>query len=289
MNSKFEQIIVLGSGSLATNCILHMIEADIPILIYEVNTTKIPTLELMATQRKLKYLNISKDKIFEELIQFSSKTLVFLLGCNYLIPSEVIRNAKLSIINYHNSLLPKHPGRNAEAWAIYEQDNITGITWHLVDDKIDNGDIIIQKEIPIGEGISAISLLRMQNQLALETFKEMFNDILEGTISIRKQNYALRGKLHVSTEIPNNGYLDVSWEINKIRAFLRAMDYGALRKMGHPKIRINNDTYIWQKVEYFELDNLEDYFTYNDKENSIVIAKNGKAVKLCNIDIDGGK
>ena len=51
------------------------------------------------------------------------------------------------IINYHNSLLPKHPGRFAEAWSIFEEDKKSGITWHLVVPEVDKGKIILQKDI----------------------------------------------------------------------------------------------------------------------------------------------
>lgn len=282
MNLNFEQIIILGSGSFATNCILHMIQLDIPVIIYESNTTKITTLEHMANQNGIKYINLEKKEIFLELVAVRKKTLMFLLGCNYVIPSEVICNKNLCIVNYHNSLLPKHPGRNAEAWAIFDQDTTTGITWHLVDEKIDAGDIIIQREIPIDESISSIALLRLQNQLAFDSFKLIIKDLLEGNTNCFKQNLDLRGRLHLSNDIPNNGFLDKTWDINKIRAFLRSVDYGALRTMGQPKIIYNDNTYTWKKTSYFDVDTEVEGIIYNEEEKYILIIKNRKAVKLMN-------
>lgn len=52
-----------------------------------------------------------------------------------------------TIINYHNALLPKHRGVNAHIWAIYDGNEYSGITWHLVDEGIDTGKIIIQDKI----------------------------------------------------------------------------------------------------------------------------------------------
>jgi methionyl-tRNA formyltransferase len=282
MNLNYEQVIIVGSGSLASKCIGHLLQIDLPIpmVIYETNTTTISTLESLATKYGILYINVPKEEIFQDLVSIRKRTIIFLLGCNYVIPKEVIRNENLSFINYHNSLLPKHPGRNAEAWAIYEQDSTTGITWHYVDKNIDTGDIIVQREIHMEDAFSSFSLLRLQNQLALVTFKLMINDLLDGTISSVKQNKELRGKLHLANQIPNDGYLDPLWDMDKIKAFLRAIDYGALRRMGRPKILINHVTYMWDRTLYMDVDSNINEFTVNEDGNCIFISKSGKAVKL---------
>lgn len=288
MSLKFEEIIIFGSGSLATKCIQHILQLDIPLTIYESNTTKIATLKKVAEQNSIRYINKEKKEIFTDLTAIGRKTIVFCISCYYIIPKEVIENECLYIINYHNALLPKHPGRNAEAWAIYDQDKMTGITWHCVDERIDAGDIVIQREIQIDESISSISLLRLQNQLAFNAFKSIVNDLLEGNINCFKQNLALRDRMHLSKDIPNNGFLDITWDIDKIRAFLRAMDYGALRTMGQPKIMFSDNTYMWKKTLFFDVDAEFDSIRYSEEEKYITIVKKGKAVKLMDVYINGG-
>ena len=54
------------------------------------------------------------------------------------------RKARLGAIGYHPSLLPRHRGRDAVAWAIKMGDAITGGTVYWMDDRIDAGPIQAQ-------------------------------------------------------------------------------------------------------------------------------------------------
>ena len=51
------------------------------------------------------------------------------------------------IINIHPSLLPKFPGLEAWKQALAAGDEISGCTVHYVDEKIDHGEIIAQREV----------------------------------------------------------------------------------------------------------------------------------------------
>src|SRR5882762_287170 len=53
------------------------------------------------------------------------------------------------VINIHPSLLPKFPGLEAWKQALAAGEKVTGCTVHSVDEKIDHGDIIAQREVPI--------------------------------------------------------------------------------------------------------------------------------------------
>jgi phosphoribosylglycinamide formyltransferase-1 len=53
------------------------------------------------------------------------------------------------IVNIHPSLLPKFPGLEAWKQALAAGETITGCTVHYVDEQIDHGQIIAQREVPI--------------------------------------------------------------------------------------------------------------------------------------------
>src|SRR6266487_335123 len=53
------------------------------------------------------------------------------------------------ILNIHPSLLPKFPGLEAWKQALVTGESVTGCTVHYVDEKIDHGDVIAQREVPI--------------------------------------------------------------------------------------------------------------------------------------------
>jgi phosphoribosylglycinamide formyltransferase-1 len=62
------------------------------------------------------------------------------------------------IINIHPALLPKFPGLEAWKQALVAGEEVTGCTVHYVDEKIDHGEIIAQREVPILPGDTPESL-----------------------------------------------------------------------------------------------------------------------------------
>ena len=70
-------------------------------------------------------------------------------------------------------LLPEYRGVYPVNWAIIEGKKNTGVTYHLVNEKIDDGQIVCQKEISISLGDTARSLQLRLDDLAYELFDEM--------------------------------------------------------------------------------------------------------------------
>jgi methionyl-tRNA formyltransferase len=67
-----------------------------------------------------------------------------------IIPQRLLRVPSLGTICYHPSLLPRHRGASAINWAIIQGDARTGLTIFWVDEGIDTGPILLQKEVEIG-------------------------------------------------------------------------------------------------------------------------------------------
>lgn len=65
----------------------------------------------------------------------------------------IIDLPKIGTINCHPSLLPKYRGPNPYIQVIMQGETETGITFHLMDEKFDNGPILLQKKINIIQGI----------------------------------------------------------------------------------------------------------------------------------------
>jgi methionyl-tRNA formyltransferase len=67
-----------------------------------------------------------------------------------IIPQRLLRVPSLGTICYHPSLLPRHRGASAINWAIIQGEGRTGLTIFWVDEGIDTGPILLQKEVEIG-------------------------------------------------------------------------------------------------------------------------------------------
>jgi phosphoribosylglycinamide formyltransferase 1 len=75
--------------------------------------------------------------------------LLVLAGFMRVLKSPLLEAFPRRIVNIHPSLLPKFPGLEAWKQAIAAGEKVTGCTVHYVDEQIDHGEIIAQREVPI--------------------------------------------------------------------------------------------------------------------------------------------
>jgi phosphoribosylglycinamide formyltransferase 1 len=75
--------------------------------------------------------------------------LVILAGFMRVLKSPMLEAFPKKILNIHPSLLPKFPGLSAWTQALAAGEKVTGCTVHYVDESVDHGDTIAQREVPI--------------------------------------------------------------------------------------------------------------------------------------------
>jgi methionyl-tRNA formyltransferase len=91
-----------------------------------------------------------KDPEAYEQMKRLSVDLAILAFVTDIVPGRVLALPRLGSICYHPSLLPRHRGASAINWAVIDGDTKTGLTIFWVDEGIDTGDILLQKEVDIG-------------------------------------------------------------------------------------------------------------------------------------------
>ena len=84
--------------------------------------------------------------------------LVVLAGFMRVLHAPMLKAFPRRIINIHPSLLPKFPGLEAWKQALAAGEEVSGCTVHYVDEKIDHGEIIAQREVRILPNDTAESL-----------------------------------------------------------------------------------------------------------------------------------
>jgi methionyl-tRNA formyltransferase len=93
------------------------------------------------------------------------------------IKSDAIILPRIACINCHPSLLPKHRGANPYASVIMQGETKTGITFHLVDEEIDTGAILLQKEVNILDSDTGGSLREKCAFTARNAVKELLDGL----------------------------------------------------------------------------------------------------------------
>jgi len=248
----YKSIVFIGSGSLLTNCLrVAAVSAVGQITCIESETKEFSNLATVCTSLGVKYLSLTnRNEIAAFFQQVAEKTLVLSIHNNHIFSKASLSNENLRVVNFHNSLLPKHPGRNAPSWAIYEMDEKAGITWHEVVPEIDRGAIICQKEVAIEQTHTGIILTRLCVNLGLQSFQEIFPVLLNGSYSAVLQQPSAGSKMHYSYETPNDGVFDTNWPVKKMSAFLRSLDYGIYPIFPKAKVFLQNE---WHTIEKYKL------------------------------------
>jgi len=83
-----------------------------------------------------------------ETMRAANADLGILLGTNILRES-VFKLPRLGSINLHQGLAPYYRGCPAIFWELYNGEREIGITVHFVESKVDTGDIILQRTVPL--------------------------------------------------------------------------------------------------------------------------------------------
>lgn len=145
-----------------------------------------------------------------------------LLSVNYLfiVESDLINFPEKYAINIHGSLLPKYRGRTPHVWAIINGEKEVGITAHLIDEDVDNGDIVKQKKIQISDTTTGGEIVEMYKEFYPEIVKELLNDIIENNLNTRPQD--LKKATYFGKRTPDLGLIDWSWGRERIRNWIRA-------------------------------------------------------------------
>ncbi|HEB9285740.1 TPA: formyl transferase [Campylobacter coli] len=222
---KFKNIYIVGTGKVAQKC--QKIASDF----FNQETFFLNTLENLDI-----FFNNLKDCLIISANNF------------YIFKKQCIQNN--IIINYHNALLPFHKGCNAQIWSIWENDKQTGITWHMVEEGIDSGAILTQKEIKLDNHFTALSLLNTQHNLAIASFEEALQNLTNNIFKTQISNE----KYHKKLDLPNKGYLELAWDKEKISRFLRAMDCGALSGIPKAKLKILGEE---KEILFYEINELD--------------------------------
>jgi phosphoribosylglycinamide formyltransferase 1 len=132
------------------------------------------------------------EKKMIELLQSKSIDLVCLAGFMRILGKKFIEAFSGKIINIHPSLLPAFPGLNVQEKALEHGAKFSGCTVHFVNEKVDDGAIILQAIVPILDEDDAQSLsdriLEQEHIIYPEAIRLIIEDNLEfsGRRVIRK-------------------------------------------------------------------------------------------------------
>lgn len=105
----------------------------------------------------------------------------FLVSHGYMhrVPARVIERFRQRAVNLHNGLLPHTRGLDAVTWSFVEG-TPTGATVHFMDEGLDTGPIIAQREVVVGDEKTLREAWWQVETELVSLFKEQWPAIREG-------------------------------------------------------------------------------------------------------------
>jgi len=194
-----ERIVFMGTPEFASYILEGLISAGYNIVGVvsqpdkEVGRKRVLTpspVKEMALKYNLPVLTPTRiRKEFEPVLELKPD-LIISSAYGQIIPSEILNYPKYKCINTHGSLLPKYRGGAPIQRAIINGETQTGITIMYMNEKMDEGDILFQRKLPIDIEDTNSSLFLKLSKLSLEMLLEFLPKLFKGDINPIAQDHS---------------------------------------------------------------------------------------------------
>ena len=161
-------------------------------------------------------------KDFISVIKEKDIDLIVTVSFGEILRDNVLGLPKRGCINLHPSLLPGYRGASPVAGALLAGEKITGVTTFWLSSKMDSGDIILQKQVPVLAEDSRGTLEKRLAGIGASLLVETVKIIDKGTAPRIKQDEA---KASYSNKVKKtDGLIDWQKDAVSIHNKIRAMD-----------------------------------------------------------------
>jgi methionyl-tRNA formyltransferase len=133
---------------------------------------------------------IKKNEEFQNQLTRLQPEAIIVVGYGRLIPTWMLALPPRGNINVHASLLPKYRGAAPIQWAIASGESVTGVTTMLLNEGLDTGDILLQRETEIRPDDTAVSLAPRLAESGAELLVETLRGLQQGTLRAVSQDHS---------------------------------------------------------------------------------------------------
>jgi len=123
-----------------------------------------------------------RDAAFQDALRALAPDLIVVAAYGKILPRAVLDLPPRGCINVHASLLPRHRGAAPIAWSILAGDAVTGVTIMAMNEEMDAGDILLQRETPIAPDDTGGTLGERLARLGAAAIGEAIDGLKAGTL-----------------------------------------------------------------------------------------------------------
>ena len=143
-----------------------------------------------------------------------------------LIPDAVLARASKGAVNFHDGPLPRYAGLNTPNWALISGETQHGITWHMMEGGVDEGDILAQRLFGIAEDETGFSLNSKCYAAAMDSFGEVLEQLTSGDLRRQPQDLSQRSYFGKDKRPEAGAILDFTQPAQSLCNLVRALDFG---------------------------------------------------------------
>ena len=156
-----------------------------------------------------------------DLLQRWKPDVIVVAAYGKILPQMILKLPPMGCVNLHASLLPRYRGASPISAAVLAGDKVTGVCTILMDEGMDSGDILLQREVTIQDDDTSGSLhdrlLEPGAALVVETLRGM----MEHRIQPKAQDHSKA--TYTKPLSKEDGRIDWHWEAGFIARLVRAM------------------------------------------------------------------
>jgi phosphoribosylglycinamide formyltransferase-1 len=126
----------------------------------------------------------ARDAAMADWIESCGADLVVLAGYMQLLSASFVARFRNRIVNVHPALLPAFPGLDAIGQALEAGVEVTGVSVHFVDEGVDTGPVLVQREVAVPAGGDRAALEALIHAAEHELYPEAIRMIAAGRVRI---------------------------------------------------------------------------------------------------------
>ncbi len=227
------KIIFMGTPDFAVGTLDALVEAghNVTLVVTQTDRMKgrgkqvsMPPVKECALKHDIPVFQPEKVKTPEavERLRAENADIIVVAAFGQILSKDILEMPKYGCINVHASLLPKYRGAAPIQWSIIDGEEKTGVTIMQMNEGLDTGDILTQREVPILSDETGGSLFDKLAETGASLCVETISEIEKGNVTPVKQDdsrssYAKMLKKEL-------GFIDFEKSADEIERLVRALN-----------------------------------------------------------------
>ena len=227
------RLVFLGTPEAAVPSLQALVDAghEIPLVVTRPDRPvgrsakpRPPAVKVAAESRGLAVFQPEKARgaAFLERLRAASAEALVVVAYGKILGRRVLDLPRLGAVNLHFSLLPRYRGAAPVAWALARGETTTGVSTMLINERMDEGDVLLQRTVAIERDERTPQLEQRLATIGAQLLIETLSGLSEGTLEPKPQNP--EQATYAPLISPRDGEFDPELRAAEIEGRIRGFD-----------------------------------------------------------------